>query len=127
MCVCAERSKCGISSTYIRIVFFLPVCLYGSDLHMKERVGRGRGGEDARQDGAFPDERGEDAIYGGWGASFPRERATWRGLAFPSDGRYARTHHLYPPTSKTFDRSSRLDISEKFSIFHVNFPYKSVG
>ena len=32
------------------------------------------------------------------------------------------THHFMPPTSNTLLRSSRLDISEKFSIFHVNLP-----
>merc|ERR1719194_122435 len=31
------------------------------------------------------------------------------------------------PTSKTLLRSSRLLISEKFSIFHVNLPYRSEG
>mmetsp|Transcript_9087 Transcript_9087/g.31281 ORF Transcript_9087/g.31281 Transcript_9087/m.31281 type:complete len:210 (-) Transcript_9087:9-638(-) len=36
-------------------------------------------------------------------------------------------YHLYSPTSKTLDLSSRLEISEKFSIFHVNFPYRSPG
>jgi hypothetical protein len=32
-----------------------------------------------------------------------------------------------PPTSNTLLRSSRLEISEKFSIFHVNLPYRSIG
>ena len=36
-------------------------------------------------------------------------------------------YHFMPPTSKTLLRSSRLLISEKFSIFHVNFPYRSGG
>ena len=37
------------------------------------------------------------------------------------------THHFMPPTSNTLLRSSRLEISEKFSIFHVNLPYRSIG
>lgn len=38
-----------------------------------------------------------------------------------------RTHHLYPPTSNTFERNSLLLISLKFSIFQVNFPYIFIG
>lgn len=38
-----------------------------------------------------------------------------------------RAHHLYEPTSNTLERSSRLLISEKFSIFQVNLPYRSDG
>lgn len=37
------------------------------------------------------------------------------------------THHFMPPTSNTLLRSSRFEISEKFSIFQVNLPYRSVG
>lgn len=37
------------------------------------------------------------------------------------------TYHLYSPTSNWLLRSSRLLISEKFSIFQVNLPNNSLG
>ena len=36
--------------------------------------------------------------------------------------KFQKSHHRYPPTSKTALRSSRLEHSEKFSMRHVNLP-----
>lgn len=61
-------------------------------------------------------------------ASSPATRGR-HGTESPGRGcrRRRAPHHLYEPTSKTLLRSSLLLISEKFSIFHVNFPYRSIG
>ena len=83
-----------------------------------------------RADGPLALTRGRCAQRGAPRAQHPRccGRVHPAGRPGAASGRsmYA-AHHLKVPTSKTFDRSSRLLISLKLSIFHVNFPYRASG